>query len=115
MTEVVVGDFPAAKRSFLQALRLAPHDAATRNNLTMVLVELGDFSEAEPHIERLIVEQPEDVSHCARLAWCQWKLGKREAAQVTLAHAASLAPNDPILRQVTDMILQDQSAGINRP
>jgi Flp pilus assembly protein TadD len=113
MARAAAGDFRAAKRDFVRSLELNPNDSAARNNLTLVLIHLGDFADAVPHIERLIVEQPENASHRARLAWCQWKLGKRDAAIATLAEAEVLAPNDPVVRQVAGMIREAEPA--NKP
>ena len=109
MAEAMSGDTALAKQHFLQSLKLDPSSSATRNNLSLVLVQLRDYAEAEPHIERLIREQPDDVSHVARLAWCQWKLGKPADALANLHRVQIKAPSNATVRQVGEMIRHEQA------
>ncbi|MGH8129712.1 MAG: PA2778 family cysteine peptidase, partial [Steroidobacteraceae bacterium] len=46
------GDLDAAADSYLHAIRLAPQDAAARNNLAQVLADAGCLAEARRQIER---------------------------------------------------------------
>ena len=53
MARAAAGDFRAAKSDFVRAPSLI-RMTVPRNNLTLVLIHLGDFADAEPHISALL-------------------------------------------------------------
>jgi Flp pilus assembly protein TadD len=85
-------------------LELNPSDNAMRHNLVRTLLILGEYQQAEGHLEILVQSEPNDPGHQARLALCQWKMGKRDDARKTLDFALQQNPQDPAVKQVEQLI-----------
>lgn len=96
-------DCIAMLRPLVQEL---PADRINRANLASALLIVDGFDEAEPHLEWLVAAQPADAPVRAKLAWCQWKLGHRDAARNSLAQAAHQDPQDPTVVFVQRMITE---------
>ncbi|OHB82056.1 MAG: hypothetical protein A2W31_02790 [Planctomycetes bacterium RBG_16_64_10] len=89
---------------------LAGHMAGATEDLSLLrtysaaLVLLGRFAEATPLLERLLERQPEEPLQMARLAWCQWETGHKDAARSTLDRARRALPDHPLVRKVAQLI-----------
>ena len=114
MADVALGNMPQAIVHFQRSLELNPTDSSVRHNLSLALLQSGDFSTAEKHLARLALEQPNVAAHRARLAWSQWKLGKNDEANRNLEQARRKSPQDPIVQRVEQMIRQNQIACCKR-
>ncbi|MEP7206601.1 MAG: tetratricopeptide repeat protein [Casimicrobiaceae bacterium] len=72
-----LGDGHAAESSFRQALALAPADPTALGNLAAVLIDRGDFEQAEPVLARSIAAAPGDANVLSLLTHtrqhlCEW-------------------------------------------
>jgi tetratricopeptide (TPR) repeat protein len=85
-------------------------DLSLLRTYSAALVLLGRFAEAAPLLEQLIARQPDEPLHLARLAWCQWELGRHDTAQDTLDRARQALPDHPLVRKVA-RLMADGAAG----
>lgn len=91
-----------------------PNDVQNVMNFATALTMSGDYDQAEPFFARLVRSYPDNPTYLARLAWCQWNLGKTGDAEQTLELARKRAPNDPTVRTI-DQLIQRSRQDKGRP
>jgi Flp pilus assembly protein TadD len=100
------GDAEACER-LLQAHVLShPDDVQNVTNYATALTMLSKYDQAESRFAHLVRMFPDDPNHRARLAWCQWKMGKTGDAKRNLESARSQAPDNPVVRMINQLIQQ---------
>lgn len=72
-----------------------PDNLQARANLGSALIRIGNFEDAIDHINRLVQEDSANATNLAKLAWCQFELGKTNEAWVSLRQAFAQNPDDP--------------------
>jgi tetratricopeptide (TPR) repeat protein len=91
-----------------RVLELDPDRDDTRLRLTRALLDLGAYSEAVPHLERLRSRRPDDLEVPVRLARCLNMLNRREEARQTLEEVlAKDADNGLALRTLGQFAMSE--------
>jgi tetratricopeptide (TPR) repeat protein len=67
------GDYPRALAMLAQAREVAPADAAGEDEEGLILARAGRWSEAEPLLEKLLAEQPNNENVLSTLGLMQWQ------------------------------------------
>ncbi len=88
-----------------QVASRSPDDAALLINLGSAQLVLERFDDAAATLERAIAIKP-DLVQQAKLAWCKWELGERQAARDLMVEPARELPNDPVVRFVQQRMLR---------
>lgn len=83
-----------------------PNDVTNSANLGTAFLMSGDFSSAEIQFKNL-VDATEDAANLAKLAWAEWKLGKKSAAKDHWIKANRLRPDHPTVRFVAQMMAEE--------
>jgi tetratricopeptide (TPR) repeat protein len=86
--------YPRAVEALQKALELRPDTFAPRLSLAEILVFQGHFEEAQPHFERLRVQQPRNPSVLFGLARCLAGRNQHEQAIQLLDRLLASHPND---------------------
>ena len=78
------GSGEAARTSFLEAVRLAPHDAGAQAGLAALAAREGDHAMAQDHAARALAVDPHNLIAASALAAGQLADGRAEQALATL-------------------------------
>ncbi|WP_395834828.1 tetratricopeptide repeat protein [Cystobacter fuscus] len=93
-----MGDVPGALYSMRGVLRLEPDHAAAMNFIGYLLAQHGrDFAEAERLVRRALTLRPDTGSFLDSLGWIHYQRGDYPSAVRTLARAAELEPEEPVI------------------
>lgn len=84
-----------ARQALAEALRLAPHDAATRYNLAFVLHAQAQHEEAALQFEQVLAAQPKQDRAWYGLGLCWIELNNLPKAAEAFQQAAKLQPFNP--------------------
>ncbi len=112
-----LGQFPAASAAYRHAwvADAPPVDAATRTAIrdqwSQLLLDLGEFSAAEPLIAETLAEHPTDPAALRRQAAVLRSRGAFDAALEQVAAARRTAPADLRVQLLTAAILSDLGRG----
>ncbi len=87
-----------------------PGDVQNKANYATALMLLHRYDEAERIFSELVRSFSDNPIYRARLAWCQWNLGKVDAATRNLDIALTQAPNSADAREVERLIRQHRQA-----
>ncbi len=85
-----------------------PDNPTNRLNLGNAFLLERDFQRAAFHFEALTTLAPTNGMAVAKLAWAQWRQGKRNSALKSIKHAADLDRDDPVVRQIAKQILDEE-------
>jgi len=96
-TCVALGRAPEALSPLEQALALAPSFAAARHTYAVVLFRLDKAGLAIPHIERLLANDPNNVSYRTLLASCLATIGAFDRALDAYENLLRQSPDEPAL------------------
>lgn len=98
------GDLPGAQRLLSDWLAKSAEDADSRALLAELLMRQGERAQAADHWNRVLAQQPDNVSAVNNLAWLYGKLGDRRALDVA-QHAYQLAPGRPEIADTYGFLL----------
>ncbi len=85
------------------------------SNLASAHLLLGEFQEAEQYFESLPATDPGNAIYLAKLAWAECKQGKLDEAKSHLGAAEKIAPDDPIVLGIAQLVDPNESGlGSNR-
>ena len=90
--------YQKAIANFKEALRIDPHNDATRYSLAKVLVQLGQFSDAVPYLSDYIHHQPHDAEGFHLLGSAYTGLTQLPKAVEALERARQFKPDDYEIR-----------------
>jgi len=96
-------DYPAAEAAFRRALSLAPDDALILAHLGSVLVDGGDYENAEPLLSRALARDPDLVFAATLRDTCRAQLCDWSARETLCAHILERVSRD------------DEDKGIDNP
>ena len=108
VAEESLGDDGAACASFSQSLTLAPRQAEALGNLSNILCRLGNAIDAEDHARAALDCGIPRGQGLNSLGLALARQGRLAAAEKTLAEAAALAPDDPLIALNRANLLVDQ-------
>lgn len=89
------GDLPAARTAYLAALRLDPALSAARNNLAVVLADLGEWQAAVEEAGKAAGAETRSANDLDTLAYALRKGKQFERAIASLQEAIRLDPRNP--------------------
>ncbi len=87
-------DMARAEDAFRAALDLEPASTTVRNGLAAVLIESQRFEEAATLLAALVKDEPANASAWSNLARCQRRLGKTDAARLSIEKARAHEPDN---------------------
>lgn len=91
-------DFPKAINSYESALKLSPNNDNIRYELTQVYMEIGDYTSAIQHYNKMIrTDGLRMLDAFFMKGQAQYLLGQRKKAIKTYRQAIDVFPNDPLL------------------
>jgi len=92
-----------AEPFFRRAVELRPN-AATHQQLGLVLLVLNKIEEAARELGEASRLDPHDADTLSRLAYCEVKLGRVDDARAHVAQALAVNPSDPLARQLSQAL-----------
>jgi Flp pilus assembly protein TadD len=92
------GDWEGARREFEKAVKSNPDDVDARMGLTEVLLRLGKFADALPHLRWLAQKTPHNPRVWATMGQVHEQLGQPDEAITALRKAVHLQPDEPEFR-----------------
>jgi tetratricopeptide (TPR) repeat protein len=93
-----------AEPFFRQAAAMQPGDAATRQQYGLNLLVLSRFEDAARELGEAARLDPRDSDTLSRLAYCEVKLGRVDAARQHVGAALAANPDDPLARQLAAVL-----------
>jgi predicted O-linked N-acetylglucosamine transferase (SPINDLY family) len=86
-------DWPKAEAAYRQALQIAPLDRDARYNLALLLLQRGDYCEAEAWARQLVTENPRDADAWTILGGACQSEARTEEALEAMRRSVDLRPN----------------------
>lgn len=112
-----MADLRGAEQAFARAIRLAPGDITSRNNLANILVveaerggNTSGFREAIMQYLEILRYDPRNAHAHHNLAWCYYRLGNLDGALSEITRALALNPGSEKSRGLRDTIMEAQRA-----
>ena len=94
------GSYSDAEKVFLDLLKMRPNDAATQNYLGYMWADRGEnLEKAHELLEKAVGREPRNGAYLDSLGWVYFRLGKLEAAQMSLTEAHRREPDDPTIEE----------------
>jgi tetratricopeptide (TPR) repeat protein len=88
-----------ASAAFTQAIELGGGNSDTRNELSICLMELGDFRGARKELEAALREEPENVKIISNLGVLALRSGEDDEAAGFFRTVLEMEPGDPLARE----------------
>lgn len=89
------GQLRAAKQAYQESLRLRPFDKNTRNNLGLLLQEMGELFEAETVLRSLLADDTRNIDVATNLAGVLLEQGRPDVAIPLLSPLVQMAGHHP--------------------
>jgi predicted O-linked N-acetylglucosamine transferase (SPINDLY family) len=86
-------NWPAAEAAYRQALQIAPRDRDVRYNLALLLLQKGDYREAETWARQLVTENPRDADAWIVLGGACQSEARIDEALEAMRHSVELRPS----------------------
>ncbi len=99
-------DFEGCEEILRTVVSIAPEYPNVQEDLGTVLLNLGKPAEALPHLQEAIKTKPSSAGTFFKLGGALKSLGRDEAGDAALAHAAKLSPNQANLEKATKLFAE---------
>jgi len=90
-----LGEDQTSIKYYKQALEIIPNDAATKFNMSKVLISTGDFKRAIDQLQDIVVQGNTHADYYHLIGFCDLWLDKPNEAIISLGKALTLAPERP--------------------
>ena len=100
---------PLAENLLRETMRDFPHDEVCRSILAELLVRTEREGEAESLLRETMRDFPRDVVNRHILVKTLWRQGRQEEAKAVFVALEALAPNDPYVQSLSEMMTTIQA------